>query len=708
MRRNSSHESWELSHEPHPYEPVHYGSGFQSGGESSTNPLGAQVSKNPFSRYKLVGRSEDDLDRQGSEQAFRQPLELPPRTETFRPGRTGKFGTDLVLEIILCASAVLATVPFLWLAVTIALYDGKAVHTTNTNDADFIKQSTSTVSTLFTILFAAVVGTTLKRYATWHLAKGAKLGFLEQIMQSRTFFAAITTQMSMGFINFTTILLLCTWAFSPLGSQACLRLISTHIELTEFTANVSHVDTITNQVFDSVSGVSSLLTSLKPTYVSTILGPPTTKRSPVDLWGNVKIPSLVSNASKDDQGWIDYSGSDLTEAAYSALIGVPMTNLSSDNSSFVIETTYIHLDCESPKNELPVDIGVLNATASTNGSFVGPNTTFSLDDGIYPSWQLAMDQFVSDAYFYGYPQQLENYTVDEVKQATLLFQTRNATSRCQIDQIYVESNISCIENRRTFRSDCAVSAQRESPRKHAPAAVTTFSFASTFSSEASAWILATGELSSSGYSSLAEYYLQNTSAQFILAGNNRNFANYSNVTADEFSTRLGQLLNTWILAGQISADTMDFGLNHENITATYSDGKLVWEVSWAWLTVYCVAIAVMFAAALLTIWCAFHTSIPDVLSYCSSLTRDSRYFDYIPAGGSTLDGLRRSKAMRDVEIRLGEVDRPSEPLESPHLHRQQQQGGFSNDIPESGAGLGYLAIGPADQVRVARRGMAYA
>lgn len=93
---------------------------------------------------------------------------------------------DLVLEIILCASAVLATVPFLWLAITIALYDGKPVDQYDIKDADFIKQSTSTVSTLFTILFAAVVGTTLKRYATWHLAKGAKLGFLEQVMQSRT------------------------------------------------------------------------------------------------------------------------------------------------------------------------------------------------------------------------------------------------------------------------------------------------------------------------------------------------------------------------------------------------------------------------------------------------------------------------------------------------------------------------------------------
>lgn len=696
-------ESFELSH---PYEPVHYGSNFHLGGESSTTALQPAASNLPFSRYNLVTGSEDGWDQQGfgrgqQSSTFHQLPNPPPPVASLGPGRIGKFGTDLVIEILLCASAVLATVPFLWLAIAMAKYDGTRV---TEHDSEFIKQSTSTVSTLFTILFAAVVGTTLKRYATWHLGKGVKIGFLEQIMQSRTFFAALTTQISLGVINITAIILLCTWAFSPLGSQACLRLISTRIEFVQSSSLVSHVDTVTNQVFDSVSGVSSLLTSLKPTYVSTILSPPTTQNSSMDLWGNVKIPWLRDDLAKDDDGWTDVTEYDLDEGSYSSLVGIPIANLANLNSSFVIETTYMNLDCENPKDEPPVDIGIVNITSmGNNGTFLGPDTNVSDGSfGIFPGWMVAMDQFVSTNYFYGYPQQLENFTSDEVRQATFLFQTRNATSRCKIDQAYVESNVSCVAQNTVSVPGCAVKAQRRSPKKHAPAAVTTFSFPSTFGYQAQQWILATDKLSSSGYSSLAELYLQNTSAQFILAGNNRNYANYSNVTAEQFSVRLGQLMNTWILAGQISADTMDFGLDHQNLTASYLEGQLTYQCSWAWLAVYCASIAVMFAAALLTIWCAFHTNIPDVLSYCSSLTRDSRYFNFVPGTGSTIDGLQRAKAMQNVEIKLGEVVNSSDLAVPQH----QQQSGYSPAIPSND--LRYLAIGPSDQVRMARRGVIYA
>ncbi|ETN39780.1 uncharacterized protein HMPREF1541_06006 [Cyphellophora europaea CBS 101466] len=693
-------ENFELSS---PYEPIHYGSSSRIEPRPSTTSFKPVKSKRPFSRYNPIKGSEDDWDQQGL-----APTGPPPggdrqfTSAPLGPGKTGKFGTDLVIEILLCASAVLATVPFIWLAIAMAKYHGKRV---TAHDSEFIKQSTTTVSTLFTILFAAVVGTTLKRFGTYCLGKGVKIGFLEQIMQSRTFFAAVTTQISLGLINITAIILLCTWTFSPLGSQACLRLITTKIEHTVSSSLVSHVDTITNQVFDSTSGVSSLLTSLKPTYVSTILSPPATQNSSMDLWGNVKIPWMRDDLEKDDEGWADLTKSSFSEDSYSALVGVPIANLANLNSSFVIETTYISLDCEKPKDEPLVDIRT-NFTTARNGTFLGPNTTVTDGSvGIYPSWQVAMDQFVSNAYFYGYPQQLENFTSDEVKQANFLFQTRNAVSICKIDQAYVESNVSCVAQNTVSTPGCAVRAQRLSSRKHAPSAVTTFSFPSTFEYLASEWILATDKLSSSGYSSLAEYYLQNTSAQFILAGNGREYANYSNVTAEQFSVRLGQLLNTWILAGQVSADTMAYNLDHQNITASYSEGEPVYVCSWGWLVAYCVSILVMLAAALLTIWCAFHTNIPDVLSYCSSLTRDSRYFEYMPGGGSTMDGLQRARLMRDVEIKLGDVGEPPGLAAAPH-QQQYQQGGFRNELPLNQ--LGYLAIGLSDQVRVARRNTLYA
>lgn len=678
----------------------HQGPSFRSHFRNGLNATRPTKSTHVFSRYNLVEGSEDDLGHQAfAESRQSHSSRRLSASTSLNPGRTGKFGTDLVIEILLCASAVLAAIPFIWLAVVIARYNGQRV---NERDSEFIRQSTSTVSTLFTILFAAVIGTTLKRYATWQLEKGVSIGFLEQIMQSRTFFSAVTTQLALRAVNATAVILLCAWTFSPLGSQACLRLISTRVEYSSSSSLVSHLDTVSDQVFAGSSSVSSLLTSLKPTYVSTILSPGAIKNSSMDLWGNVRIPWLREDLEKDEAGWADLTKSRNSEKSYSSLIGIPVSNLANANSTFAIETTHITLDCATPEDVALIDIAT-NITLLRNGTFFGPNTTLVDDsDGIYPFWQVAMDQFVSTDYVYGYPQQLENFTSNDISAPTLLFQTRNAVSRCKIRQAYVESNVSCSAQSTVSTPACAVQAQRRSLKKHAPATITTFSFPTTFAFMSQQWIRATDKLSSSGYSSLAEYYLQNTSTQFILAGNDREYANYGGVTAEQFSTRLGQLLNTWILAGQVSADTMDYSMSHLNATALYSEGVLTYVCSWTWLAVYCASIAVMFAAALITIWCALHTTVPDVLGYCSSLTRDSKHFEQMAGRGSTMDGLQRAKAMQHVKVRLGEVDGPSDVKET----RFQQPGGFRNEIPSQQ--LGMLAIGPSNQVHMAKRGKVYA
>jgi hypothetical protein len=557
-------------------------------------------------------------------------------------------------------------------------------------------------STLFTILFAAVLGTTLKRFATWRLQRGIRLGLLEQIMQSRTVFAALTTQLSFRAFNITALILIISWVFSPLGSQASLRLVSVGRKFTADSSPVSYVDTITNQVFDSVSGVDSLLTSLKPSYISSVLGPTNIKNGTMDLFGNVKIPWLLDDGPQDFDGWGTFSRANLTEGAFSSLVGVPIVSLANRNSSIVIETTYLGLDCDKPTGDKQVNINV-NSTTVVNGTFSGPNTTVDSTDAIYPIWQVAMNQYVSNDYFYGYPEQLVNVSDANIPQATFLFQTRGPwVARCAINQHYIESNVSCQAVADSNFPVCLVQAQRISPKKHAPSTVTTLSFQSTFDYMAKEWILATDPLLSSGYSSLSEYYLQNTSTSFIISGNSRDYADYSNVTAKQFSQRLGQLLNTWVLASQTSADTMQYPLNHRTTTAFYVEGIDVYVVSWAWLCVYCAAIAVMLLAALCSIWCAFHTSIPDILSYCSSLTRDSKFFDFAK-GGSTLDGVVRAKMLRDIEVKFGEVVDQKDGVDDPFRND------FTNEISfRSGERMAYLAIAPPEYLRSPRRGLLYA
>ena len=138
---------------------------------------------------------------------------------------------------------------------------------------------------------------------------------------------------------------------------------------------------------------------------------------------------------------------------------------------------------------------------------------------------------------------------------------------------------------------------------------------------------------------------------------------------------------------------MQYTLNYQNTTAFYTDGFDVYVISWPWVAVYCAAIGIMLIAAFCSIWCAYHTTIPDVLSYCSSLTRDSRFFDFAKRG-SALDGAVRAKILRDVEVKLGEVVDPAD---------EQLRNGFVNEVslrPDDR----YLAIAPPEYLRPPRRG----
>ncbi|KAJ9629173.1 hypothetical protein H2204_008962 [Knufia peltigerae] len=657
------------SYYSNPYLSSSGGSGSRSGHHSPARSFG-------FGRkaasvvYDPILTPQDEYDSRGLRPGFDRP---PPASTDLGTGRVGKFGVDLILEVALCTFAVGAAVPFIWLAVVVSKYDGDPVTEHKTN---YVRQATSTISTLFTILFAAVLGSTLKRFATWRLEKGIRLGLLEQIMQSRTVFSAFTTQLSLRNVNVMSLVLLVCWTCSPLGSQASLRLFSTGIDLKTSSGLVDYPDTITNQVFDGVSSVDSLLTALKPTYISSILASNAMKSGTMDLWGNVRIPWLDGTLPQTQDGWTDLSNIDIPEGMYSSLVGLPVASLANRNSTFGVETTYMSLDCKTSQPDELVDINY-NVTAG-NGTFLGANaTSLETAEVIYPFWRVAMDQFVNNnLYFYGYPELLVNVTDNDLPQATFLFQTRGPwVARCKINQMYVESNVSCRTTTRhssvlsssssssdlndeggnTLLPSCAVVAQRKSVRHHSPSTVTTFSFPTTFDMMASHWIMATDPLLSSAYSSLSEYYLQNTSAGFILSGNSRNYADYTNVSDTEFSHRLAQLANTWVLAAQVSADTMSFpDLNRRQVGVIYTDAEAVYVVSRPWLAVYCTCTAVMVLAALVGIACVINTTVPDVLGYSSTLTRDSRFFDFA-RGGSTLDGITRTKLLSHVRLKMGET-----------------------------------------------------
>ena len=507
-------------------------------------------------------------------------------------------------------------------------------------------------------------------------------------MQSRTLSATINTQISLRSFGPLGVALLSIWALSPLGSQSCLRILSTDLAPTTVNRTFHYVDTMANEMFTDLGFDMVSINILNPIYVASILSPPAVKSSSMDPWGNVKIPYL-SNV-KDLNG--DFQVLDPVPA-YSSLLGIPLSSMESSNTtlSILLESTYINLDCSAPTNGPKASVVYINQSmiddrssfpnSTSNGTFWSVDFTDS--PGLSAPWIVATDIFIPGS---DDPGSFAHATNLEVNQSRLLFQSARSdlsasdevessdgftVASCDLSQIYVESNVSCTTN--DGAQKCTVIAQRPSQLSHASSNLTSLSFSDVFADFVSHWIQATGPVSHDGTSSFAQYYLQNTSTPFILGkfgggDDAQQPASLVNVSAVDFGQRLGQLLNTYLFGSQVSSAVsggqyltgFDVGDDDpeynpgRNATASLTHLNSVYVCSWAWLVVLVSASSIMLTAALLATYWELQTRIPDILGYCSSLTRDAPYVDL--QGGNTLDGMERSRMLKDYRIMLGVVD----------------------------------------------------
>ena len=93
-------------------------------------------------------------------------------------------------------------------------------------------------------------------------------------------------------------------------------------------------------------------------------------------------------------------------------------------------------------------------------------------------------------------------------------------------------------------------------------------------------------------------------------------------------------------------------VNSTGATFTLTDEVYVCDKYWAstLISISSILVCCTVIGALLE----YRTDSPKIFGYVSSLTRDNPYFDQ-PIGGSTLDGLKRSKILRDVKVRIQDV-----------------------------------------------------
>jgi hypothetical protein len=491
------------------------------------------------------------------------------------------------------------------------------------------------------------------KIATYRLERGVALGKLDQLVGSRTLGSMIATHYHLGSYNTLGLGLLVLWSMSPIGGQAILRVQTTNFKLkaTPTTFTYFNTDTASQATVmiavgpDNASGVSAWFARIASLYTTTLLGPETSKGGPLDLWGNVKIPFLSSYEGSLDGSWSELPN-DTSLFYYSALAGIPISEIPLGTTNFSIESSYMETKCQNITYRAQ-EIDYLSEFdyhdsvmfSSSNGTYRGSNWTQNTSPsfGTTPdaTWTLGLDNFVAPAFsifdssygdsqgYMGSPSQLPRLSDEQVSTGTLFFQaidpadnapkgspTSSTAGFCKLQQVYVESNISCMQGSTMPARLCSVTAQRLSQKYHPPSAITPLSFPQVFSAISLNLPRAFGVDPSGGGSDPSIFYLNSTSTVLMTSGSVSSETNghaqtaiIYNVPQEILSYRLAQIINTYLLLTQtgtlITGGTPSSSgiLLSSNVTAVSTTPFEVYTISWTWLAVFIFSTLVLFTCA---------------------------------------------------------------------------------------------------------------
>ncbi|OCK80097.1 hypothetical protein K432DRAFT_393328 [Lepidopterella palustris CBS 459.81] len=467
-------------------------------------------------------------------------------------------------------------------------------------------------TTIFPLVFSAVVGRTIKTLAAWKLHLGITLGLLEQLMGSTTVFGTLVTQAQLG-INRIGIGLVALWILSPIGSHSSQPALTTVLQNVSSSVGATYLDTRQASKFGVSGTPEALQTPLNAIYLAALMSSEPTKNSSMDLWGNVKIPAykqLAASLPEASSGWISVPQG---AVSYSSLLGIPALNISTTgNTTFAVETTYLDLDCYNISRSAPFPIE--NRVNETFWSTDMPGNPFSI----------ALDGFVlEDPSTLGpFNSSIENIPNDTDVSGfhhTLLFQSsiysvgsapQNTTvAFCTLTQQYIESNVTC------SGAFCRVTDIRQSLRTHAPSNITTLSFPFLFQQFSLYFPTATGSVKDSQVNSTAtECYIAHPASPFCpaAAGSTFGAVDLSATPKDLFELRLGKLLNTYYQGSlQPFSMTGAFATNpatNISVPASLSFLQERYTVHWLYLGLYAFSAFALLLAAAVGAW--FNWQIP--------------------------------------------------------------------------------------------------
>jgi hypothetical protein len=388
-------------------------------------------------------------------------------------------------------------------------------------------------------------------------------------------------------------------------------------------------------------------------FRAALLSSSTILTSPLDPWGNVKIPWIEGyeqDSTPDIEGWftVDEGSSDL----YSSFVGIPISAINS--TEFVhydvnIETTYLRPNC-SPLPSIPTEFGSIGfpemATGPAGGKLYWANTTLR---AITDQEDLAPFEIITDK-----------------------ISRRIDSSRCLVTTTYVEVAVAC----QTYAT-CASSKIRRSRLPHPLPAYTQLD-----SHGGDMWNNTLHGLMNADTTT----YVNDISimSRFFGPPETINSTFTTELQTKTFGTMFGQILNAyWICLNGYQA-IVD-GIEERSTTALTTDVSWPYQDSrtrgcvgqartWptegtksvrveviktqkGWVAALATASIVLMLASLVPPYVrGYFTKGPDLMMNISSLATRNNPLIPLPANGTFMNASERSKLLKDVKVQFGDMN----------------------------------------------------
>ncbi|KAL3291036.1 hypothetical protein RB213_009490 [Colletotrichum asianum] len=519
-----------------------------------------------------------------------------------------------------------------------------------------VEEITRLGPTIYPILFAMVVARFYRNLARWHLERpgGITVSSLEQIVGSQSFASALERLIVVRASLLLGALILLSWAMSPLGGQSSSRLLgigelkSTINSWVYYDSRV-YQESVFKYMEEYSFGPEDIVTALYS--ASLLFSSNQPRKSSIDFLGRPKIPQWPSESMQDgNDAWrvVDEKALEAENDYYTSLVGVNMQGLGQDENSthyeFELDSDYIHFNCSMVTTaQSQEDLERIKFPAD------GPYAP----DNLWKAYNKTMRTMTS------YRQSfmcIPVYTTNVATGGYLLYVSQGDPTGFSL------SVFNCTTTTIDLRTKLLCTAQGCSPKKQRRIQTAPPTIANYYKIRQDAVRLLFGEWPKmtpvTARASATDNYIANDKAVY----GNQKTQNWTGIDTNMFSRRLTTAFNTAWDAGMdpynftkssfpLPENPADFWTNRTNATITTIEPAYYVNRLWAVILILTTIFLQVLAICGLVLKCLIRG--PDILGFASSLTRDN---NFVPvSGGSFQDGARRARSLRNMRVRLADV-----------------------------------------------------